>query len=74
MLPMMQKEVVNALVSCGIVNNSDGMREIYMDNCYLAPEIFVMLREKYKILACRTVHQNQKGWDTKSFVSFLWNK
>ena len=58
MFPTMQKAVVNALVSFGIVNESDGMREIYMDNCYSAPKLFVMLREKYMIHVCGTVHQN----------------
>ena len=50
MLPMMQKAVVNARVSSVIVDNPHGMREIYMDDCYLAPELFVMLKEKYKLL------------------------
>ena len=36
-----------------------------MDNHYLALELFVMFREKYKRLACGTVQQNWKGWDTK---------
>ena len=61
MLPTMQKAVVNALASCGIVNDPDGMRKIYMDNHYLALELFLMLREKYKILACGTIHQNWMG-------------
>ena len=47
MLHMMQKAVANALISHGIVNDPDGMRAIYIDNCYLATELFVMLREIY---------------------------
>ena len=45
-LPTIQKAVVNAIVGSGISNDPDGMREIYMDNHYLAPELFVTLREK----------------------------
>ena len=49
MLHVMQKAVANALISHGIVNDPDGMRAIYIDNCYLATELFVMLREIYDI-------------------------
>ena len=38
---------------------------MYIDNCYTAPELFVSLSEKYQIMYCGTVHNNQKGWDTK---------
>ena len=62
-LPTTQKAVVNAIVSSGISTDPDGMREIYMDNRYSAPELFVMLREKYQILAFGTVRSNRKGWD-----------
>ena len=34
-----------------------------MDNRYNAPELFVMLQEKYQILACGTIWSNCKGWD-----------
>ena len=63
-LPTTQKAVVNAVVSSGINNDPDGMREIYMDNRYTAPELFVLLREKYQILACGTIRSNRKGWDS----------
>ena len=36
-----------------------------MDNCYTSTHLFVLLREKYKILACRTIRANCKGWDQK---------
>ena len=45
MLHTMQNALVNALVSCSIVNDPDGMREICMDNCNVATELFLMLRE-----------------------------
>ncbi len=35
-----------------------------MDNRYSAPELFVMLKLKYKILACGTIRTNRKGWDS----------
>jgi hypothetical protein len=63
-LPTTQKAVVNAIISCGIHNDPDGMREIYMDNRYTAPELFVLLRERYQILACGTIRSNRKGWNS----------
>ncbi len=63
-LPTTQKAVVNAVISSGINNDPDGMRELYMDNRYTAPELFVLLREKYQVLACGTIRSNRKGWDS----------
>ncbi len=34
-----------------------------MDNCFSVPELIVMLKTKYKILACGTVQMNRRGWD-----------
>jgi hypothetical protein len=45
-LPTTQKAVVNAIVSSGLSNDPDGMREIYMDIRYSAPALFVLHREK----------------------------
>eukprot|EP00956_Cyclotella_meneghiniana_P008474 scaffold11429_cov48-Cyclotella_meneghiniana.AAC.4 len=64
-LPTTQKAVVNAVISSGIANDPDGMREIYMDNSYSAPTLFVLLREKYQILACGTIRTNRVGWNTR---------
>jgi hypothetical protein len=64
-LPTTQKAVVNAIVLSGIANDTDGMREIYMDNRYSAPSLFVLLREKYSILACGTVRSNRTGWNSQ---------
>ena len=64
-LPTTQKAVVNAIVSSRLHNDTDGMREIYMDNRYSSPSLFVLLREKYHVLACGTIRSNRKGWDTK---------
>ncbi len=47
--------VVNAIVSTGLYKDSDGFRGLYMDNHYSAPELFVKLKTKYKILACGTI-------------------
>ena len=41
-LPTTQKAVVNAIVLSGIANEPNGMREIYMDNRYSAPTLFVL--------------------------------
>ncbi len=53
-LPTTQKSVVNAIVTSGIHNNPNGMYELYMENQYTAPELFVLLQERYQILACGT--------------------
>jgi hypothetical protein len=64
-LPTTQKAVVNAVISSGIANNPDGMHEIYMDNRYSAPTLFMLLQEKYQILACGTIRTNRVGWNTR---------
>ena len=64
-LPTTQKAVVNAIVLSGITNEPNGMREIYIDNRYSAPTLFILLREKYSILACGTVRSNQTGWNSQ---------
>jgi hypothetical protein len=64
-LPTTQKAVVNAIVSSGISTDPDGMHELYMDNRYTAPELFILLQEKYQILACGTIRSNCKGWNCK---------
>ena len=43
---LLQKAVVNAIVSSGINNNPDGMHVMYMNNHNSAPELFVLLCEK----------------------------
>ncbi len=51
-LPTTQKAVVNTIVSTGLYADPNGFCEFYMDNCYSAPELFVMLKTKYMILEC----------------------
>ena len=63
-LPTTQKAVINAVVLLGISTDPDGMHELYMDNCYVAPELFGLLREKYQILACGIIWSNSKGWNS----------
>jgi hypothetical protein len=64
-LPTTQKAVVNAIISSGLVNDPDGSRELYMDNRYTSPALFILLREKYGILACGTIRSNRKGWNAE---------
>jgi hypothetical protein len=58
MLPITQKAVVNAIMLSGLANDPDGMHKIYTDNRHSAPPLFVLLHEKYKILACDTIQSN----------------
>jgi hypothetical protein len=58
MLRTTQKAVVNAIMLSGLANDPDGMHKVYTDNRYSAPPLFVLLHEKYKILACDTIQSN----------------
>lgn len=40
-MPSTQKADVNAVVATGIEMDPNGMREMYMDNRFTAPELFV---------------------------------
>ncbi len=62
-LPMTKKVVMNAIVSTGLCMDPNGFHELYMNNCYSAPELFVMLKAKYKTLTCGTVWTNRKCWE-----------
>lgn len=52
----------------GIANEPNGMREMYMDTHYFALSLFVLLHEKYKILACGTVRTNRTGWNAQILI------
>ncbi len=52
--PTTQKADVNAIVSTRLYTDPDRFCESYMDNHYSALELFIMLKTKYKILACGT--------------------
>ena len=39
-----------------------------MDNQFTSPSLFILLREKYQILACGMIRSNCNGWDTN-----IWN-
>ncbi len=62
-LPTTQKAVVNAIISSDLANDTDGYRELYMDNRYSSPSLFILLREKYGLLSCGTIRSNRKGWN-----------
>ncbi len=60
--------VFNAVLSCVLENDPDRMREMYMDDHYSSLTLFVLLEEKYQILASGTIPSNRKGWDTKVMI------
>ncbi len=41
---------MNTIVSCGLYTDPNGFCESCMDNCYSAPELFVMLKTNTKYL------------------------
>ena len=49
-LPTTQKAVVNTVITSGIENDPGGMRELYMDNRYTSPHLFVFLGENTRFL------------------------
>ncbi len=57
------KAIVNEIYSTRLYTDANGFCKLYMDNHYSAPELFAMLKTKYKILACGTVWTNRRGWD-----------
>ncbi len=58
-----QKAVVNEIVLTRLYNDQHGFRELCINNPYSVPELFVMLKTKYKILVCGIIHTNRKGCD-----------
>ncbi len=54
-LPMTQKVVVNAIFSTRLYIDPNWFCKLYIDNRYSAPELFVILKTKYKILECVTI-------------------
>ncbi len=58
-LPTTQK----AVVKMGLYKYPVEFRDLFMDNQYSTPELIVMFKVQYKILACGTICKNNKGWD-----------
>ena len=59
---MTQKAVANAIVQAHLDEDSDGMRQLFMDNRYTSPLLFILLREKFDILCAGTICCNRVGW------------
>ncbi len=59
------KAVANAIVPTRLYIDINGFKELYMNNQYSAPDLFVILKTKYMTLACSTICTNRKGWDPK---------
>ena len=38
------------------------MHQLFMDNCYSSPLLFILLREKFDILCAGTIRCNRVGW------------
>ncbi len=45
-----------------------------MDNYHSAPELFVMLKPQYKILACEMICKNRKGWEQSHMILSTMSK
>ena len=64
-LPTTQKAVANAIVKSGIANDPDGVRYIFMDNRYAAPQLFGLMQTNYNIKGVGTCKANRKGFDSE---------
>ncbi len=53
-----QKVVVNSIIETQLGNDPNGYQALYMDNRYSKKELFVKLKQKYKVLACGTIETN----------------
>jgi len=60
-LPTTQKAIMYSIIATKLGADLNGYQELYMDNIYSAPELFLMLKLKYKLLACGTIRTNHKG-------------
>ncbi len=60
-LPTAQKAVMNSIIATKLGNDPNGYQELYMDKIYSAPELFVMLKPKNKMLDHGTIRTNHKG-------------
>ncbi len=58
-----KKEAVNAIVSTSLCKDPDGFRDLYKDNSNSEPELFVMLKMQYNIIACGTIFTSRTEWD-----------
>ncbi len=56
---------MNAIFSTRLYTDPDGFCKLYIDICYSVPKFFVMLKTKYKILACGAFWTNREGRDQK---------
>ena len=65
---MTHKAVANAIVQAHLAKDPHGMRRLLMDNRYLSPLLFILLREKFDILCAGTIHSNRIGWPTEKMT------
>ncbi len=54
---------MNSIIAAKLGDDANEYRELYMDNRYSAPELFVMLKLKYIILVCHTIRTNHERWN-----------
>ena len=67
------KAVLNACYGLGLHKETQGMHHISMDNRYMAPQLAVILRERFHCFSTGTVCSNRLGWD-KSLMNLSKTK
>ena len=72
-MPTTQKALANALIKAKVTNDPRGYRVVFSDNRYLAIELAIYIREKFKILTTGTIRKNHKGFDKELFTMTLKN-
>ena len=61
-LPTTQKAVANAILKSNIDNDTDGVRYIFMDNRYAAPQLFALMTTEWNIRGVGTCTAKRKGY------------
>ena len=66
------KVVVNGIIMAGVVNDPDGLREMFLDNRDACPELLDILEEELNVLAGGTCTNNRKLFSLKDiFLTLL---
>ena len=60
-MPTTQKAVVNAIIQSNLGNDPDGIRGLFIDSRYTAPQLLIVLREHHDILVAGTTRKNKIG-------------
>ena len=67
-IPTTIKVVVNGIITTGVVNDPNYVKELFLDNCHVCPELLAILEENLNVLAGGTCWRNRKGFPLNTIV------